>query len=390
MTTPPPSLGIDVLACLGDSGHPDTWSSTPYHLLQAGRAHGVLREGLALDPGALSLRRLAWNAAQVLRGGGHGGYQFSVDVLERLWAGRRGSLQNRSVLNQFQLFPPSIVADASIAKYFYVDGTLKQLFEYYGHRSGRRIKADAMRREREGYHAARAVVAMSRFAAASLIDDYGVPADRVHVVVPGANFDAAAYARWSEGAEQPRPLGGDRPLRLLFVGKDWRRKGLDRLLRALRIARGRGLSAELRVIGCDPASLPGELREIQGVEWCGFISRAAEGERLFRLMAECDVGCLLSRQEFSAIVLREYLALGLVVVGPDTGGCRDLMLDDASVAVSPTASDDEIADALVRVSDPTLFDRIKQAAWRSRGTATWDAAVARLGDIVADAKERAA
>ena len=174
------------------------------------------------------------------------------------------------------------------------------------------------------------------------------------------------------------------------MGKDWRRKGLDRLLPALRLARARGLSAELRVIGCDPAGLPSELRDVDGVEWCGFISRAAEGDRLFRLMAECDVGCLLSRQEFSAIVLREYLALGLAVIGPDTGGCRDLMLDDASDALPPAASDEDVADALVRVSDPAVFDRMQQAAWRSRCTATWDAAVTRLGEIVADAPRRAA
>ena len=377
---PPDQKGIDVLACLGDAEHPDTWSSTPHHLLQAGRARGILREGLKLDPGALRRRRIGWNLLRALSGSGYGGYQFSVDFQEHLWAAQRPMLRGRSVLNQFQLFPPSIVGDESILKAFYIDGTLKQLFEYNRHPSGWRVKREAIERERAGYHAAQAIVTMSRFAADSVIGDYGIHPEKVHVVVPGANFDAEAYERWYAAADPNPPT--DRPLRLLFVGKYWKRKGLDRLLRGLVLARARGLDATLRVIGCDSTDLPRTLRGVKGVDWCGYISRNSEAERLFNLMAQCDVGCLLSRQEFSAIALREYLALGLVVAGPDTGGCRDLMVEGGSISIPPAASDEDVADALMRLRDPTAFERMRQVAWEHRRSATWETSVAQLERIL--------
>jgi len=50
----------------------------------------------------------------------------------------------------FQLYPPSVAADETIEKWFYIDLTLTQLFDYYELRAsvGRAIAADAMARER--------------------------------------------------------------------------------------------------------------------------------------------------------------------------------------------------------------------------------------------------
>ena len=391
---------------MGDANHPDAWSAIPYHLLHEGRRQGVLDEGLALRPELRGhrVRRVLWNLGRAAAMDRTGGYQYTRRFLERLWTPVRNTVAGARVLSHFQLFPPSVAGDRSVEKWFYLDGTLTQLAEYYHSPvGGRGITKDAVTREREGYHAAAGVVTMSRFTADSVVRDYGVPRERVHVVIPGANLTHEEYEYWErtelgEGPDHPgqrdpetgrlRPVSGaggaaeDPPLRIAFVGKDWRRKGLDRMLRALAIARGRGLRATLRVIGCAREWLPEELRDVPGVEWIGFVSRRTQAERFFGLLSECDVGCLLSTAELAGIALREYLAFGMVVLGPDTGGSPDMMDPQASVAFTPAAGDEEIAAALLRLEqDRPAYERLKAAAWCARRSALWEPAVARLGGI---------
>jgi glycosyltransferase involved in cell wall biosynthesis len=371
------------LAAVGDANDPGTWSGIPYHFLQAGKAAGLIDQGLALSTEGLPwrLRRWTWNLREVLRGSGHGGYQYSPQFLERLWRPHVKRLKGNSVINCFQLYPPSVVADDSIEKSFYIDMTLRQLFDYYGGGCGvgARIRADAIRREQEGYHSAGGVLTHSGWAAASVIQDYAVPADRVHAVVPGANIDPIERLRWEDEHGGNKGAPDFRSLRLVFVGKDWRRKGLDRILGAFGAARRAGLNATLRVIGCLPRSLPAQYRSMEGVEWLGFVDKQTDAVRFLRSVAECDIGCLLSRAEAGGMALREYHALGLVTIGPDTGGAPEHMIEGASLAVSPVATEPEIAGLLLQLDrDRAWLNRLRANAWNSRHLALWENSVRQM------------
>jgi glycosyltransferase involved in cell wall biosynthesis len=371
--SPPPRRVF--LGSVGDVNNRDTFSGTPYHFLQAAKRAGFIDEGLALHSSGpdVKRRRWIWNGLHVLSGHTPGGYQYSDRFLDRMWKPAFQTLRGNAVINQFQLYPLRLIREPSITKWYYIDGTLKQLFDYYGVNLDRRYRIRILQRETLGYRSAQGIATLSAFAAKSVIADYGIPASKVHVIVPGANITADEIAACRATLTPRRP--GD-PLRLLCVGKDWQRKGLDRLLRALRLAQARGLRAGLRVIGCARDTLPPELRDTPNVEWCGFISRQKEGPKLLRLLAECDVGCLLSRAEFSSIALREYLALGMVVLGPQTGGCGDLMEPEASIAVTPDAPDERIAEILLSFEqDPALFQKLRAAAERLRPTALWEESV---------------
>ena len=74
------------LAAIGDVNRVETWSGTPYHLLQAAKPAGLIDEGLAFEvfEKHRQLHRYAWNLKAVLLGRGRGGYQFSTTCLERL------------------------------------------------------------------------------------------------------------------------------------------------------------------------------------------------------------------------------------------------------------------------------------------------------------------
>lgn len=374
-----------VLAAQGDVNDVRTWSGTPYHLLQTAHADGLIDIGLGLEPleRFRQLFRYGWNLGAVLRGRGRGGYQFSAPCLERLWAPARPQLIGTRVINCHQLYAPSVVADARIEKWFYVDQTLEDLFGSYG--LGENIspwmQQDAMARERVGYRQAAGIVTHSRWAAERVAAFAGLPASQLHVVVPGANLDEASYRRWAAAFQLGMPAA-EEPLRLVFVGKDARRKGLDRLIRALRLARREGAALRLTVIGCTPERLPPELREDPDVHWRGFIDKQGDPAAYLDAVAAHDVGCLLSRAEAGGMCLREFHALGLAVIAPDVGGSPDHTLPEATALVAAADSDAQLAELLLALHrDRGRVQAMKRHSWEHRESVGWTAAVAQLAAL---------
>jgi glycosyltransferase involved in cell wall biosynthesis len=367
------------LAVVGDVNSPRSYSGTPYYFLAAAKRANLLDSGLNLSVDTLPwrMRRMTWNLRKTISGAGIGGYQYSQEFLEALWRPARKNLSDSVVMNCGQLYPQSIVRDASIKKWFFIDQTLSQYYRYYEARVGKRTAREAIQREKEGYEAAAGVIANSRWAAESVISEYAIPPERVHVALQGANFDQNSYRQWEEahslGATVCRPGS---PLRLVFVGKEWYRKGLDRLLESIKILEADGIPTRLRVIGCDKTQVPRTAQNISSIEWLGYIDKSRDPLRYMQLISECDVGCLLSRAEAGGIAIREYHALGLVVLGTQQGGAVEQLIPEASLSVSPQAPPDEIASELSKLyREPSFLEQLRIRAWQRKADALWDRSV---------------
>ena len=374
-----------LLALVGDANDPATWSGTAFHCLESGRALGTIDAGLPLETtsGAWIWRRRLWNLARLLSRFEKGGYQYSEAFLERLWM-RAVLARDDTLINMFQLYPARLFARHPGEKWFYIDQTLNQLFNCYGVADliGPRIAADALARERDQYAASAGVVAQSAWAARDLMETYGLPPARVHVAVAGANIDREALAAW-EAERTHAPIPPERPLRLVFVGKEWRRKGLDRLIRAVTLARLDGTSVELTVIGVLPSQLPPDLAGADGITWAGFIDKRSDLQSFLDTVADCDVGCLLSQAEAGGISLREFCRLGLPTIAPAIGGSPEYVYKPAADLVAPDAPDEEIAAIISRLArDRDELERRRRLAFEARHLASWDTAVARLGALV--------
>lgn len=379
----PPYVAPRLVATVGNANDPGTYSGIPFHFLQAGRRAGLVDTGLdlAVDRPVIKARRVIWNLIRLGSGRGKGGFQYSDTFLEAMWRGYRRPATGSIVLNCFQLYPSSLVAEPSIDKWFFIDQTLKQLFDYYEESKlvGAKIAAEAMAREAVGYGSATGIIVYSRWAKESVVNDYGIPADKVRVVLLGPSLDPDKLARHTVRPAVPAPGG---PLKLIFVGKEWRRKGLDRLLRAMVIARRMGSDIRLQVIGCARSTLPEPLGAIEGIDWLGFIDKRKEEDRFISLLSEAHVGCSLSLYEAGGINLREYHALGLPVIGPDTGGAPEHMIPEASIAIGPDASDDEVAEVLFELwRDRDGLAAMNEAAWQGRASVSWAASIESLASF---------
>jgi starch synthase len=214
--------------------------------------------------------------------------------------------------------------------------------------------------ERRLYHGAAHIFTMPSAPADSLLRDYGVPADRVTVVGGGVNIDALPAARRDRGT----PL-------ILFVGRDFRRKGGDMLIRAFREVRREVSSARLLVVGTDEAQAE------PGVEILGEIR---DRDQLARLYAEATVFCLPSRFEPTGMSLFEAMAHAIPCVGTTVGGIPEVVKHGETGLLVPPDDIDALSHALVRLlNDPHTARRLGENGRRLvEEEFNWDRVVERM------------
>ena len=175
-----------------------------------------------------------------------------------------------------------------------------------------------------------AVVAVSAPLARSLgAAPLGVRGERLHLV-PNA-FDATR--RVAARDEARRALGVPATdLRIGWVGRATREKGLDVAIRALAAARDSRLT--LSVVGDGPErrgaeALARELRVADRVTWHGMVPGAGA------LVSAFDALLLSSRTEGTPVVVLEAMAAGVPIVATRVGGVPDVVGVDEALLVAP-------------------------------------------------------
>jgi glycosyltransferase involved in cell wall biosynthesis len=232
-----------------------------------------------------------------------------------------------------------------------------RMADLYGHApDGDSLLARAKHRTNVlNFRLARAVVAWSNWTARSLIDEYGVPPVRVHVVPPGVD------TRWWRPAEQRTPH--DRP-RLLFVGGNFERKGgallLD-LFRREELYR----EAELHIVTRDA------IAPEQGVViHRGLTNNSPE---LLALYQQADAFILPTQADCFSIASIEAMATGLPVVTSALGGIGDIAEDGVTGFLIAPEDGRTLTIAIRRLLDAPNLRAAFAVAGRARAEQRFDA-----------------
>lgn len=266
------------------------------------------------------------------------------------------SILSSEVISFHQVVPPfDDVARAGGSLNFYIDATYRQLFPTYGY--DRTLSESAMRGaldyEREAFRAATRIVAWQAWTLRSLVDDYGLPQAKCFAILPAPNYPVYPGVR-------PLPVGAagrDRPFTIGFIGKDWRRKGLETAVMAARILRRMGWKAKVRAMGFSPDSFP--FRD--EVDCSGFVGFKEKHTQFGPFLHGCDIGCLFSTAEAMGTAILEFLGVGIPVAGFAVNGLNYVLPAEAGFRFPPGSSPEQIASAF----DEYLRDEAKQEAFRS-------------------------
>ena len=176
------------------------------------------------------------------------------------------------------------------------------------------------RRERLHVHRADRVIVTSRYCARQAEEFYGL--SRPPFVVP----ELIDLAEWRRTLEIHAAAVDASRFTVLFVGRLYRRKRVDVLLRAAARLRERVPGLEVRIVGNGPCAAPLQIlwRELglqSTVVWLGDVSRTQLATEYNR----CAVLCLPSVQEGFGIVLLEAMAAAKAVVAARAGATPEVV-----------------------------------------------------------------
>ena len=233
------------------------------------------------------------------------------------------------------------------------------------------------RSERDALTSTRGVVVTSHATARIVASDYGVPADRITVALPGN--DPVPPARANRGLGVPH---------LLSVGAVVPRKGFDVLVGALAALVGHPwrltIAGDLTRDATAAARLHSEIAR-HGLASRITVLGAVSAEQLAELYDTADLFVLASYFEGYGMAYSEALAHGLPVIGTKAGAIPETVPREAGLLVTPGDAA-ALAEALRRVlTDSVLRQRLAQGAIAAAGQLpTWP----QSGTIFAGALER--
>jgi glycosyltransferase involved in cell wall biosynthesis len=362
------------LMLVGDPNDINTWSNIPYYFLQAAQKDNFLIGGLPLKPARLKFWRLLWNLWQLLLTGQRGGFQYSNHFAQLLMAQVSLPSEPIEIISQFPLLPPEPIPPQWQLNY-YIDATTKQVFESYGinQKVGKNFQTEVLARETRNFQKAKRIICMARWAAESVINDYGIDPGKVFVVPGGANLEEALLQQLP--SVSPPPF---QPLQLGFIGKDWQRKGLPLLLAVAEELHRRGYPVQVPVIG-PPAS---ELPSHPLLQPLGFLDKHTDLEKFVETVRSFHFGCLFSQAEAFGISNRECLRLGVPVLSLRVGGIPDTVPNGLGHLFEADVQPQTIADTIeTYLQSPEKYIALREKILSRSDEFTWARAVRKMESI---------
>lgn len=353
--------------CNWDPEPSRTWSHTPWSLRTALQAHTtVVDVGLQLRPWQRAGLKVAYMRRRQAQWTSAWKWSRLFDEVARVQATRRVSASGCDVVLQIQDLaclpaPYFVLQDLSIDVLIeeFEAGRAEHLgFDHMG------VDLEALRRRRhhqlQVYEAAEGVIALSEWFAEHLVRHTGLPTNRVHVVHPGANVRAP-----SSLVDRTRRVRR----RVLFVGRDFHRKGGPEVLEAVTLLRRHGRDVELTI--CGPRTWPLRAPPPAGVLFLGEVAPTA----LTGLYDSHDVFAMPSHFEAFGIAFVEALAHGLPCVGRRACAMPEIIEHGADGLLVDGNDPAELAVAINRgLTEPELHRTARDRATSRPAHYSWDRA----------------
>ncbi|QND54633.1 glycosyltransferase (plasmid) [Phyllobacterium sp. 628] len=190
------------------------------------------------------------------------------------------------------------------------------------------------------------------------LHSFGVPFEKIFAVPNAASFsiDAKLRTQVTAARETMRP---EEPIRILYMGRLDRQKGIDRLHDAIIKLRERGIAFEAQAIG-------GEiLSDDPSSSWMARLKDAGvkvsppvfSGKDIAAHLAWADVLLMPSRWEGAPLMIAEAQQLGCVAVATAVGACDELITHGQDGILIKNGNDAQIVNDIVRLLTILAQDR---------------------------------
>ncbi len=185
------------------------------------------------------------------------------------------------------------------------------------------------------YNAATAIVTWCEWAKNSLVNNYGIPADKITVIPPGVDLK-----QWHFKREHIEPVAKN-PLRLLFVGGDFARKGGYTLLEAF--LNGLDRDFTLDIVTKD-TSLKQELTGIENIRV--HYDLTPNSQHLKQLYGQADIFVFPTQADCLPSAISEAMAAGLAIITTNVGALCEQVEHGVNGLIVPPSDATALAIAL--------------------------------------------
>jgi glycosyltransferase involved in cell wall biosynthesis len=203
---------------------------------------------------------------------------------------------------------------------------------------------------------AKKLVYPSEWAAKSAIFDYKAEPSKIEIIPFGANLDKPPLANEVLSPKQTSSC------RLLFVGRDWLRKGGDIAFQTLVSLCNKGVEAELVIVGSTP---PPEIKH-EKLRVIPYLNKNIPQQRkqLDELFLKSNFFLFPTRADCSPIVICEANAFGLPVLTTDVGGIPTIVKNGKNGYMLPlSASGEDYANLIVEIfSNRTNYENLVRSS----------------------------
>lgn len=223
------------------------------------------------------------------------------------------------------------------------------------------------------------IIAISEGIKRELMDSYGVPAEKIIVIPHGVNleqFHPRNRKLYRESTRKKYNLE-EKDAVLLFVGKEFYRKGLESIVKAMSLLK-RG-DVKLLVVGQDMerpkyVRMAKSLNLTSNVIFCG---HSAEVEAFY---AASDIFVFPTMYEPFGLVILEAMASGLPVIISRLAGASDLIEDGINGFLLSDPSDVIFLSKKIEelVNDPLTREKMGRGARRIAEGNSWDRVYERI------------
>lgn len=197
--------------------------------------------------------------------------------------------------------------------------------------------------QRQFYDKCKGVFTMGQWLADFMVETGVLPVEKVHAVGAGINVDVASIDNTAKTGNK-----------LLFVGKDFKRKGGELVIEAFQLLREKYISdAELYIIGPEQKPYEGD---IPGITFVGNTDKAG----VTRHLNMCDVFCMPSYFEAFGIAFCEALVYGLPCIARNKYAMKEIVRNGEDGYLLEGNSPQELAELMHKaLPDEVMKEKVR-------------------------------
>ena len=213
-----------------------------------------------------------------------------------------------------------------------------------------------------------------------VIEFYGIDANKIDVIELGANIPPPTHYSIDINTEI---------CRLVFIGRNWEKKGGDVVLQAYRILKESGFPCSLTVIGSTPKETPDA---DEGLTVIPFLDKSNQEhlKKLCKILSESHFLVLPTRFDAYGIVFCEASAYGVPSIAANVGGVGQPVREGKNgFLLPPDATAQDYAEKIKTVfGDRESYIRLRASSRHEYETRlNWDVWGERVNKILENAVE---